>query len=769
MTCCGTATLAGDGALSGTLAAGQEIRLGSRSLKNGSAQITLSVPDIHCGACMHTVEDALNALPFVSHARANLTVRSATITWDETATDADLAQIVPALESRGYAAHLETLSIDDADPELKRLIRSLAVAGMAAMNIMLLSVSVWSGAEGATRDMFHWISAIIAGPAIAYAGMPFFKPALLALRHGRTNMDVPISLAIILAFSMSLYEVSRSAEHAWFDAPVMLLFFLLIGRTLDHLTRARAARDVKSLQSMMAKGALVVQPDGTHTYLPIDQIKPNMILQISAGERFPVDGIVTDGASIIDRSIVNGEAHPINASKGMEIEAGILNLSGPILMRCTSDTAHSFIAQMQSMIDTASEGRGKYRKIADRAARLYAPVVHLTALATFIGWVLITGDWHRAMYAAVSTLIITCPCALALAVPMVHAVAAGKLSKAGILVKDGAALEQLANVSTVIFDKTGTLTNPETNLSRSDFVSDTAKNMAATLAQKSTHPYSRGIVSSLAYSADSPIQLNTITEHQGYGVEAYDTNGNLWRLGAPLWCIENGTETAGENLPAVALSCNGEEQASFWFDEQIRPGTQICIDQLKTLLIRPIIASGDHALRVAKLAQSLGIDEMHGAMKPHEKLALIEQIKQTETVLMVGDGMNDAPALSAANVSMAPARASEIGRSASGIVFLHNDLASVSNILIMAKRVRKLVFQNFGIAIVYNFIFVPIAVLGLASPLVAALAMSLSSIAVVANAMRVLIPDHWSLRKSMTKKRSPHAMIAQNKVREITP
>ena len=455
MSCCAPTVELADATIDRRRAANDELLLASRDIGEGLRQTDLSVPAIHCGGCIQKIEKALGALPGVEQARVNLSTRRVTIRWRA---DGTPPPFIESLSGIGYEAHLHDMAADATDGTMAELVRALAVAGFAASNIMLLSVSIWSGAEPATRDLFHWISALIALPAVAYSGRIFFRSAWQSLRHGQTNMDVPISIGVLLAFGLSLYETVHRGPHAYFDAAITLLFFLLVGRTLDHMMRERARAAVKGLARLAARGALILRPDGTQIYLPLNEIEPGMTILLTAGERVPVDGRVLKGQSDLDCSLVSGESIPQTAGAGSLLQAGTLNLTGPLTIAATAAAKDSFLAETIQMMEAAESGRSTYRRIADRAARLYAPVVHLTAVATFIGWVAATGDVHRALTIAIAVLIITCPCALGLAVPMVQVVAARRLFEQGIMVKDGGALERLAEVDTAVFDKTGTLT-----------------------------------------------------------------------------------------------------------------------------------------------------------------------------------------------------------------------------------------------------------------------------------------------------------------------
>jgi len=728
MSCCDT------GAELARLAATdpREILLASRPIAGNLRQTDLSVPDVHCGACIHTVEKALGGLKGVSSARVNLSTKRVTIKWR-----ADIETPPPFIETLrhvGYEAHLFEVDGDAKDATLSELIRALAVSGFAAGNIMLFSVSVWSGAEPATRDLFHGLSALIALPTLLYAGRPFFRSAWQALRHGRTNMDVPISLGVSLAFGMSLYETAIHGPHAYFDASVSLLFFLLIGRTLDHMMRERARVAVKGLARLAARGALVQQADGSQTYLPVAEIKPGMTILLAAGERVPVDAVVTQGLSELDVSLVTGESVPQPAQPSTELRAGTLNLTGPLTITASAAANDSFLAEMLRMMEAAEQGRSAYRRIADRASSLYAPVVHLTALLTLIGWMFVEGDWHHAITIAVAVLIITCPCALGLAVPMVQVVAARRLFEAGIMIKDGGALERLAEVDTIVFDKTGTLTQGNPRLVDAEKLDPAMLTLAGTIAAHSRHPFSRALAS-VALAAKPPIAFDAISEVPGCGMEAR-MDGSVLRLGRPEWALDC-VAGADINASSVVLSRDGKRLADFRFEDSLRAGAADSVTELKRDGFAIEVVSGDREAPVRALAASLGVSAFAGVLPGGKAEHVADLAKAGKKVLMVGDGLNDTPALMAAHASMAPASAADVGRNAADLVFLRDNLEAVPLAIAVSREAQKLVRQNLALAVGYNFIAVPIAILGYVTPLVAAIAMSGSSIVVVANALRL--------------------------------
>ena len=469
----------------------------SHRLKDGTCQLELAVPDIHCAACMATIETALGKLDNVDTARVNFSTRRGCVSPLPRVRGRP-SDIVKGIEGAGYRAFLLDPEADaKGDKTLRTLTRALAVSGFAAANIMLFSVSIWSGADPVTRDMFHWISALIALPAVAYAGQPFFRSALSALRTGHLNMDVPISLAVLLAAGMSLVETINGGAEAYFDASVSLLFFLLIGRTLDHLMREKARGAVRNLARLAPRGASRLNEDGTSEHIAINEIRAGMRLELLAGERVPVDSIVESGRSDIDLAVVTGESVPEMAAPGTTLLAGATNLTGPLVIRAEKPAAESFLARMITLMEAAEGSKAGYKRIADRAAAIYAPAVHLLALGTLIGWVVLTGDWHTAIVNAIAVLIITCPCALALAVPIVHVVASGRLFGEGVMMRDGAALERLAVVDTALFDKTGTLTEGRPRYVGQVSGDPGSAPIAASLAALSNHPLSRALAGAM--------------------------------------------------------------------------------------------------------------------------------------------------------------------------------------------------------------------------------------------------------------------------------
>ncbi len=738
MTCCApSAEVATDlQALNAAGPAVDEILFAAKNLGNGLLQTDLSVPSMHCAACMSSIETELAGLENVISARVNLSTKRVSVKW----TGAEPPPMIRALDAVGYPAHLSDELVVGKDKTLSELLLAVAISGFATGNIMLLSVSVWSGAEGATRDLFHWISALIAIPVIVFAGRIYFRSAWNAVRHGRMNMDVPIAIGVSLAYSTSLYETATHGEHAYFDASVSLLFFLLIGRTLDHVMRDKARAAVNGLVRLSPRGAVRLTADGGRDYLPIGQIETGMDLVIAAGDRIPVDATVIEGISELDCSLATGESAARSVSPGAEILAGTHNLSGLLIVRAKAAAKDSFLAEMVGLMEAAEQGRGAYRRLADRASAMYSPVVHLTALLSFAGWMFATGDWHHAITVATAVLIITCPCALGLAVPIVQVVAARRLFDNGIMMKNGGALERLAKIDTVVFDKTGTLTNGSPILQPASDVKGEALGIAIALARSSRHPVSRAISKAHGH-VSGDVRLQDIREFAGLGVEGL-VDGHVWRLGRTSWAAS--ASMPDGPMTGTVLSKNGMAVAPFEFIDVLRRDAVKAVSVLGRDGLKMEVLSGDKQAAVAHVASQLSIHDFSAGVLPIDKVNRLQDLAASGArALMVGDGINDAPAMMAAHVSMAPSSAADIGRSAADFIFLHDSFDAVPLAVKVARGAERLIKQNFVMAIGYNLIAVPIAILGHVTPLIAAIAMSGSSLLVIGNAMRLTVHDGW--------------------------
>ena len=710
-----------------------------RDLGSGLSHIDLAVEGVSCAGCMSKIERGLSALPDVTLARVNLTDRRVALEWKEGALDP--ARFIDRLAELGYKAYpfkparAEALETEQAS----FLLRCLGVAAFAAMNVMMLSVPVWSGNVtdmiSEQRDFFHWLSALIALPAAAYSGQPFFRSAFRALRARSTNMDVPISIGIVLALGMSVVETIHHAEHAYFDAALMLITFLVAGRYLDQSIRRRTRTVAGNLAALKAETATKFVGADEISEVPIAAVQAGDIVLLRPGERSAVDGSVIEGQSKIDQSLITGETLPVKAGPGTAVYAGTLNLSGALRVRVSAASEGTLLAEISRLLDNAVQARSRYVQLADRAARLYAPVVHAAAFLTMLGWVAFGASWHDAIITAIAVLIITCPCALGLAIPAVQTVVSGAMFRTGVLLNSGDAIERLADVDRVVFDKTGTLTLPELDVANAASIPPDVFDLAGRLALASHHP----VAAAVARAAKTKTPLAGVEEIAGQGVRGF-AEGLEVRLGRPSFCgadqLANDILYRDPEASVVAFR-HGTACHVFAVRQRLRPDAARAVAALQRCGIGVEILSGDREPAVRHAAQSLGIHEWRAGVTPADKIARIDELKRQDVkVMMVGDGMNDAPALAAAHVSMSPVTATHLSQATADLVFLGEHLTPVVAAIGFSRKALRLMRQNLWLAAGYNLLAVPLAIAGLATPLVAAAAMSGSSLLVILNALR---------------------------------
>ena len=704
---------------------------------DGVAAMDLVVNGVYCGACIVAIEKGLGRQAGVRGARVNLANKRVTVEWNDGALEPPV--ILERLEALGYPAFPFTAEAADSAEllEEKRLLRCLGVAAFGAMNVMLLSVSLWAGAENdpnsATRDLFHWLSALVALPCAAYAGMPFFESAARSIRAGALNMDVPISLGVILGLAMSLLQTVSHQRGTYFEGAVMLLMFLLAGRLLDQRMRRRTRDTAINLSAMRSDRAAKLTDGGAVVETPIAAIRPGDLVLARPGERIAVDGVVEDGRSEVDQSLVTGETAPAAVSPGVQVYAGTLNLTGALRIRVRNEAGGAFLDEVNGLLSSAVEQRSSYVRLADRAARLYVPIVHVTALATFLAWLALGAGWQQALMIAITVLIITCPCALGLAVPAVQVVAAGALFRRGLILHSGEALERLAECDSVVFDKTGTLTEPRPVLANAADIAPEDLALAVGLALSSRHPLAKAIVE--AAGPQAPIAAE---EFPGEGVSAV-LEGETVRLGSAAWCggEREAAAVAGRwpDASLIVLALPGRAVV-FAVRQALRPdAVSVVADLARERAVE--ILSGDREAAVRLVARELGVARWEAGLKPAGKIARLQALKDAgRRPLMVGDGLNDAPALAAAYVSISPISAAHVAQAQADALFLGERLQPVADAVRISTKARSLMVQNLWISAVYNLIAVPLAVLGFVTPLIAALAMSGSSVVVTLNALR---------------------------------
>lgn len=695
------------------------------------ATIDLVVHGAHCGGCVAKIERHVFELEGVTSAHMNLTTMRLQITWQVEKTDG--ASFIRELQNIGYSAAPYEISQAQSQVEAtqKELLKAMAVAGFAAMNVMLMSIAVWTGwadMKPSTLSLFHWASAVIALPVVVYSGRVFFRSAWYSLRKGQTNMDVPISLALILACGLSIYETIFHNPDTYFDAALMLLFLLLIGRYLDARLRRLTGEAAEKLIALQARSATRIKSDGSLETVTCGQIQAGDTLLISAGQSIPVDGKILEGISEINNQIVTGEAQPEIKRPSDKVYSGAINLTASLKIKALSLEQDSFLAEISKLVAIGEQGKSRFVKIADRAARLYVPVVHSLAALTFIGWMFIGADLRPAALNSIAVLIITCPCALGLAVPAVQIVASGRLFERGILLKSGDALERLAKCNYAVFDKTGTLTQGRFSLKNRAEISDLDLQIAAALGTYSNHPIARA----LRDYAPRINQIENVEERAGEGITG-TLNGITIKFG-----IAKDPTPENSGFTESHLIVGDRPPVVFLFQDNIRPSAKSAIAELQRMGIESELLSGDKETITRQVANDIGLRKFAGRVTPKEKAQRLDQMRHNGfRTLMVGDGINDAPALAQSYVSASLACGSDISRAAADIILQGEELENIPYVLKTARIADRRVKENLGFAVLYNFCAIPLAVFGLVNPLIAALAMSGSSLIVTLNALRM--------------------------------
>lgn len=706
-------------------APGLDLSAFAEAQKDGTQRLELVVSGLTCGACVWLVEQALAAEQDVLSARASLSARRLTVTWrGEAARANDLVALLARLGFRAAPWSPACLRATE-DAEGRELTRALGIAAFGSMNIMLISVAVWVGGDmgPSLRHALHWLAALIGMPVVLIAGMPFYKSAWAAIRAGRPSMDLAVSLGVLATAGMSLSETLRNGPYTWFDGATMLMALLLAGRVFDRAARRRARQSVAELLALQEGLVSRILADGRTEAVPAENVAAGERVFIAAGERLRLDG-VADADALLDAAATTGESVPRNFAAGDSLPAGAVNMGAAFAMTVTAAAKDGSLAAMARLLERAEQAKGRFVAIADRASRWYVPVVHAVAAATFaLWWGLLDAPWQVALVNAACVLLITCPCALALAVPAVQVVAVGSLFRRGVLVTSATALERLATTDHAVLDKTGTLTEGRPVLIPEGQDPGVLRR-AAGMARASRHPLAQALARACP---DAPLTQG-VREVPGQGLETAAA-----RLGSPAFC---GLPASSDGM-TMAFREGHDAPVVFRFADRMREDAPASVAALDGLGLRSELLSGDGEGAVASLAWQAGVPAWQSGADPQAKLARIEALKAGGAhPLMVGDGINDAAALAAAHVSASPAGATDLAQTAADLVLQREGLSALPAAIRTARRAQAIARQNIAFSLFYNVLAVPAAVAGLVTPLLAAVVMASSSIVVVLNALR---------------------------------
>jgi Cu2+-exporting ATPase len=731
------------------------------TLPDGERRARLIVEGIHCAACVWLIEKALAGMPGVVLAEVNLAHHRLLLQWRPK--QVPLSQIMRRLAALGYVA--VPFNPDRAEAALqqqnRRLLFRMGFAGFGAMNIMWISIALYAGAfsgiSSEYRHFFHWVSCAIATPVLLYSGGPILRSAWLGLRRSALGMDLPISIGALATYSYSLWQTVQGGTHVYFDTVVVFLFVILIGRYLEALARRNASSATMQLLELQPRMATRLLPDGSEERIAVRQLQPGDRLRIKPGDKAPADGMILEGCSHIDESMLTGESRPVRKQPGSRIAGGTVNGEAPLIMQVEATGADTVLSRIIHLVESAQGSKARIQRLADRIVPWFvAATLLLAALSLFYWWM--HADFDTALLAATAVLIITCPCALALATPMAIAVSTGLSAGHGVLIRNGEALERLSETTHVVLDKTGTLTTGQmrvTEILPADSADDPERllQLAGALERHYSHPLAAAICAS--------VEAATLTFPDSHDQQLLAGMGIGGRVGKHQIWIGNQRLMQAQQIPlpaaalahcrrieagmgaAVLIAVDGAYAGLLRIEDQLRESAVGLISALAARGIGMTLLTGDSAAAAAHLKQQLC--EQDGAeirvitdVLPADKAACVSALQQQgEHVLMAGDGINDAPALAQADVSLAMGSGTDVSMECSDIVLMGSDLARILWTIRLGSVTLRTIRQNLTLSLAYNLILVPVAMAAWVTPVFAALAMPLSSLLVIGNAILI--------------------------------
>ncbi|OGS90522.1 MAG: copper-translocating P-type ATPase [Gallionellales bacterium GWA2_60_18] len=717
-------------------------------------EIHLLVEGIHCAACIWLIERSLQRVPGVLAANVNLAAKRLHLRWDNSRSK--LSDVIRELSRIGYSA--VPYDPESAEGAIKKANRAmlfrLFFAGFAMMNMMWISIALYSGAnEDQFRGFFHWMGLALATPTLLYSGYPFFRGALGGLRVARLTMDLPIALGLSVTYAYSLYVTVTDSKigEVYFDTVTNLIFVILIGRYLEGMFRHQAVSATKRLMELQPRVAIVMR-DGLEQMIPIRGVKLGDQVLIKPGYKVPVDGVVLEGRSAVDESMLSGESAAVNKSAGCQVFAGTVNTSGALLVEVRASLQDTTLSKIIRLVEEAQASKAPIQRLADTVVPWFVLVTLICATLTFFFWN--SRDFEIALMAATSVLIITCPCALGMATPMSIAVASGLGAKHGILIKNGLVLETLSKVTHFVFDKTGTLTEGRMSIAQIHVAAEADEGdilrQAAAVERYSEHGIAKAIVdgAEARHLRWRDLAADGFHATAGLGVEA-TVAGMPLLLGSAEWLKQRGIvpdtalQAKAHELETQAMSCvymarAGRHVAVIALADQLRGDAQQMVDDLRAAGIAMTLLSGDRRPVAEAVARQLGGMEVIAEVLPQDKDQVIRRLQEGGAIVaMVGDGVNDAPALIRADVGIALGSGTDVSVESADIVLMHNELDKVRLATQLSRRTLRTIKQNIGLSFVYNAIMVPLAMMAKVSPLVAAITMPISSLTVIGNAARI--------------------------------
>ncbi|MGI5820076.1 MAG: heavy metal translocating P-type ATPase [Armatimonadota bacterium] len=735
-------------ALEDIIAAIESAGYGVRTGPSRDSRLLLRIRGMHCAACVRAIEQGLEALEGVTTVSVNLAEQTAEVVLDPTAVSHE--EIIARVAKLGYeATRADRLGADltgaDEEREREQRVQLMLVIFGAALSIPLMIFSMWVTVPGE-----HWVLLGLATPVQIVLGWQYYANSAKALRAGSATMDVLIAMGSSAAYILSVYNLALDAGHLYFDSAAMILTLITLGRWLEARARGQTSAAIRALMELAPDEATVIR-DGEEVRLPASEVVPGETLLVRPGERIPVDGVITGGHSTVDESMITGESVPVEKSEGDEVIGATINLAGSFRFEATRVGAETALQQIIGLVRRAQATKAPIQRIADTVAAYFVPAVIAVALVTVLAWGLSGRGWEPALIAATSVLVIACPCAVGLATPTAVTVGTGVGAEHGILIREAAALESAGRLTAVIFDKTGTLTRGEPGVT--DVIplgerrTREVLRIAAAAEVPSEHPLGRAIVQ---YARGNDLALPEADEFEvamGRGVLA-TVEGRRVIVGSARLMAEQevdpaparehleALEAAGKTALVVAI--DGEAAGVVALADEPRPGAAEAVRRLREEGLQVYLLTGDNRRTAEAIARALKIDEVLAEVLPDQKAERVRELQEAgETVAMVGDGINDAPALAQADVGIAIGTGTDVAIEAGEITLVSGDPVGVVRAINLSRRTLVHIKQNLFLSLVYNTAAIPAAALGLLNPMIAAAAMAASSVSVVGNALRL--------------------------------
>ncbi|GHF90889.1 heavy metal translocating P-type ATPase [Thalassotalea marina] len=699
----------------------------------------LTVEGISCAACAWLIEMQINKLKGVVRINVNATTQRATVKWVDS--EIKLSEILIAIDKVGYhALPFKASDVEEANQkQSKTFIKRLGVSGILMMQVMMIAVGLYFGAFTYMSDTIHvylrWTSMLLTLPIVTYGAFPFYTGAFRAIKARRLSMDVPVSIAIILASIASCWATIMQTGEVYFESVSMFTFLLLIGKFLEFRARNRAAEVSANLLKLMPLTATKIGDNDQEEFVVARKLVANDIVIVKPGETIPADGVITQGESPINEAMLSGEQLPVSKTIGDTVFAGTVNGDGNLLVEVKNAGSASFLSQLIRVSEASQAHKPKIAELSDKIAQFFVALILLTSIFTALYWQQHLP--HEAFWITLSVLVATCPCALSLATPTALTCGTTRLNRAGIMVKSGHVIETLPEINAFAFDKTGTLTTGDFVIDQVEILEqslskESALAYAAALETHSEHP----IAKAFASFRDFTVKCSNIVVTPGKGITG-NINQQEVKIGSAKWLVAESDLAKFASYPCV-MTINGKISALFSLSDHIREDASELLAELKSQNIYTAMLSGDNEAGCTKVQKQLQLDVMHSQLSAEEKMKIIQQMQQNHKVAMVGDGINDAPVFGAAHVSIAMGSGTDIAKNGADVILLNNHLNTISLLRNVAKKTQRIVWQNYGWAFGYNAIVLPLAVCGYITPYMAVIGMSLSSILVITNSLRLL-------------------------------